>query len=142
MFVEAVYGADCSGAKKPLEGGGGVWDVGWIGVMKGAGDVGVDWNPDGVRDDPDGVIVGCSLGWKVGFTGGLENVFGNCFFPRTRASKSSVVSSIGPTDELSCIGDTDPLAVLVAEPSSCNFCVCCWITFFSNSRMTANKRLN
>jgi hypothetical protein len=69
-------------------------------------------------------------------------VGGDFFLPRTKFSKSRVVSSIGPSDELSCSGDVAPLEIVEPCPISCNFCVCCWITLFSISRMTASNRLN
>lgn len=52
-------------------------------------------------------------------------VGGDFFFPRTRFSKSRVVSSIGPSDELSCSGEVALFDIVEPGPNSCNFCVCC-----------------
>lgn len=67
---------------------------------------------------------------------------GAVFFPSTRFSKSRDVSSIGPREGFCCIGEIAFLDEVGGIPSSCNFCVCCWTTLLSSSRITPNNRLN
>lgn len=43
IFVEAVNCVGWSGVKNVLDWGGGVWEVGCMGVMYGSGEVGEEW---------------------------------------------------------------------------------------------------
>ena len=63
--------------------------------------------------------------WKVergwdggGFKGILLTAGGTILFPSTRLSKSSVVSSIGPNVELSCMGDEAVVDMFREGPNS------------------------
>ena len=60
-------------------------------------------------------VLGCNV---LGMTGGEVGAEGAFFFPRTKLSKSKVVSSIGPNDEVSCIGDAEDFDIEALTPGS------------------------
>jgi hypothetical protein len=48
----------------------------------------------------------------------FEILVGAGFFPSTRFSKSKLVSSIGPREEFSCMGELELFTIPEAGPSS------------------------
>ena len=87
-------------------GGGGVCEVGCMGVMiLLMGVLGRELlNPWGW---------GKACDWYVAIGGEEDGMLfvGGDFFPRTRFSKSRLVSSIGPSEAFSCMGEIAPLDV-------------------------------